>query len=52
VFPEAMSQMVYGMQGLPTTILVDRNGMIAKTYVGTVRERDFRADVEALLRET
>ena len=51
VFPEAMSQMVYGMQGLPTTILVDRNGMVAKTYVGVVTERDFRADVMALLRE-
>jgi cytochrome c biogenesis protein CcmG/thiol:disulfide interchange protein DsbE len=49
--PEAMSQMAYGMQGLPTTILVDRNGMVAKTYVGAVSERDFRADVEALLRE-
>ena len=51
VFPEAMSQMVYGMKGLPTTILVDRNGMVAKTYVGAVSERDFRADVVALLRE-
>ncbi len=51
VFPEAMSQMVYGMQGLPTTILVDRNGMVAKTYVGAVSERDFRTDVEALLSE-
>src|ERR1700730_4697947 len=50
-FPEAMSQMVYGMKGLPTTVLVDRNGMVAKTYVGVVRERDFRADVEALLGE-
>ena len=51
VFPEAMSQMVYGMEGLPTTILVDRNGMVAKTYIGAISERDFRADVEALLRE-
>jgi len=51
VFPAALSQMVYGLEGLPTTILVDRNGRVAKTYVGAVRERDFRADVMALLAE-
>jgi cytochrome c biogenesis protein CcmG, thiol:disulfide interchange protein DsbE len=50
-FPEAMSQMVYGMEGLPTTILVDRGGRVAKTYVGAVSERDFQIDVEALLAE-
>jgi hypothetical protein len=31
--------------------LVDRNGRIAKTYVGAVRERDFKTDVETLLGE-
>lgn len=50
-FPEAMSQMAQGMEGIPTTILVDREGRVAKTYVGAVRERDFREDVERLLKE-
>jgi cytochrome c biogenesis protein CcmG/thiol:disulfide interchange protein DsbE len=46
-----MSQMEFGMEGLPTTILVDRNGRVAKTYVGAVRFADFKADVNAVLRE-
>jgi cytochrome c biogenesis protein CcmG, thiol:disulfide interchange protein DsbE len=49
--PEKMSQMEYGMTGVPTTILVDRQGRVAKTYVGAVRQEDFKTDVDALLRE-
>jgi cytochrome c biogenesis protein CcmG, thiol:disulfide interchange protein DsbE len=49
--PEKLSQMEYGMAGVPTTILVDRQGRVAKTYVGAVRQADFRTDVEALLDE-
>jgi len=51
VFPMRVSQMEFGMEGLPTTILVDRNGRVAKTYVGAVRRADFEADVNAVLRE-
>jgi cytochrome c biogenesis protein CcmG, thiol:disulfide interchange protein DsbE len=51
VMPERMSQMEFGLEGVPTTILVDKQGRVAKTYVGAVRERDFRTDVEALLVE-
>ncbi|WP_213805843.1 TlpA disulfide reductase family protein [Granulicella sp. dw_53] len=50
-FPEPMSQMATGMAGIPTTILVDRQGRVAKTYVGETKEREFRADVERLLGE-
>ena len=50
--PERMSQMEYGMAGVPTTILVDKQGRVAKTYVGAVRQADFETDVEALLAET
>jgi peroxiredoxin len=50
-FPEAMSQVARGMAGVPTTILVDRDGRVAKTYVGAVEERDFRKDVQQLLGE-
>lgn len=49
--PQEMSQMAYGMDGLPTTILVDRKGRVAKSYSGAVREKDLKADVEALLKE-
>jgi cytochrome c biogenesis protein CcmG/thiol:disulfide interchange protein DsbE len=46
-----MSQMAYGMEGLPTTVLVDRNGRVARTYAGAIRESAFRADVKVLLGE-
>jgi cytochrome c biogenesis protein CcmG/thiol:disulfide interchange protein DsbE len=50
-FPGAMSQMTAGMTGLPTTILADKSGRVAKTYVGAVRRGDFEADVNVLLNE-
>jgi cytochrome c biogenesis protein CcmG, thiol:disulfide interchange protein DsbE len=50
-FPAAMSQMGQGLEGIPTTILVDRQGRVAKTYVGAVREGDFREDAKVLLGE-
>ena len=40
-----------GLQGIPTTLLVDREGRVAKKYVGATSERAFRADVDALLHE-
>jgi cytochrome c biogenesis protein CcmG/thiol:disulfide interchange protein DsbE len=48
---ENMSQMAYGMEGVPTTVLVDRHGGVAKTYLGAVGESDFRQDIESLLTE-
>ena len=50
-FPDAMSQMKAGLEGIPTTILVDREGRVAKTYIGEMRESVLRADVETLLAE-
>ena len=50
-FPGATSQMEAGMTGLPTTILVDKSGRVAKTYVGAVRRQDFETDVKVLLNE-
>jgi peroxiredoxin len=49
--PEKMSQMAYGMEGVPTTVLVDRQGRVAKTYVGAVRRADFEQDIKVLLAE-
>jgi cytochrome c biogenesis protein CcmG/thiol:disulfide interchange protein DsbE len=50
-FPEPMSQMASGMVGLPTTILVDRNGKVAKTYIGQTSESEFRHDISRILGE-
>jgi cytochrome c biogenesis protein CcmG/thiol:disulfide interchange protein DsbE len=49
--PETMSQLEAGLEGVPTTILVDRTGHVAKTYVGAVRQEDFEADVHEALSE-
>lgn len=50
-FPDPLSQMEWGMAGVPTTILLDRHGRVAKSYVGAVRETDFRQDVQQVLAE-
>ena len=39
------------VESLPTTILVDRDGRVAKTYMGAVRESVFEADIDRLLAE-
>ena len=49
--PERMSQMAHGLEGVPTTVLVDRQGRVAKTYAGAVRQADFEEDVKTLLAE-
>lgn len=51
VFPEPMSQLADTVEGVPTTILVDRKGRVAKTYVGAVQGAVFASDVDALLAE-
>jgi cytochrome c biogenesis protein CcmG/thiol:disulfide interchange protein DsbE len=50
--PVPLSQMAYGMDGLPTTTLVDRHGRVAKVYTGAIRERELKADIKALLAGT
>ena len=50
-FPAPLSQVDMALEGVPTTILVDREGRVAKSYLGAVREADFRSDVEKLLAE-
>ncbi|WP_348269060.1 TlpA disulfide reductase family protein [Edaphobacter paludis] len=51
VFPEPMSQLADTVDGVPTTILVDRNGRVAKTYVGAVQRAVFASDIDTLLAE-
>lgn len=50
-FPEPMSQLTDTVEGVPTTILVDKEGRVAKTYVGAVERAVFAADVDELLAE-
>jgi len=50
-FPAAGS-VTAGMMGVPTTVLIDRKGRIAKTYMGAVERSDFAKDVAALLAES
>ncbi len=51
LFPRSDFELGGRIDGLPTTLLIDRQGRVAKTYVGSVREAVFRADVEFLLKE-
>lgn len=51
LMPDLASPSAPAIEGLPTTVLVDRNGRTAKSYVGAVRESIFRADVDQLLAE-
>jgi len=39
------------ISSLPTTLLLDRKGRLAKTYFGLLREPEVRRDVERLLAE-
>ena len=51
LMPDLASPSAPAIDALPTTVLVDRNGRAAKSYVGAVRETVFRADVDRLLAE-
>ncbi len=50
-FPAPMSQIASGLEGIPTTLLFDRQGRTAKIYVGALNPQAFRVDVSTLLRE-
>lgn len=51
VFPEPMSQLADTVEAVPTTMLLDKSGRVAKVYLGAVRRAVFAADVDALLAE-
>jgi cytochrome c biogenesis protein CcmG/thiol:disulfide interchange protein DsbE len=40
------------VQSLPTTLLIDKRGRLAKVYRGAASESTFRTDVDSLLRES
>ncbi|HWQ54172.1 MAG TPA: TlpA disulfide reductase family protein [Bryobacteraceae bacterium] len=51
LIPPADDAISAGVQSLPTTLLIDRQGRVAKTYRGAESERVFRHDIEHLLSE-
>ena len=51
LLPSAASLLTETIEGLPTTFLVDKNGRIARQYVGAYSEKIMRADVDQVLAE-
>ena len=51
VFPEPMSQLADTVEAVPTTMLLDKHGRVAKVYVGAVERAVFASDVDTLLAE-
>lgn len=51
LLPADRTNLSLTVEALPTTVLYDRQGRMAKRYTGAVSESIFRADVESLLRE-
>ncbi len=51
VMPSQGSPLSAAVESLPTSFLVDREGRVAKVYVGAVGERRLRSDVDRLLSE-
>jgi cytochrome c biogenesis protein CcmG, thiol:disulfide interchange protein DsbE len=49
--PDAITRSNVGEMGLPTTVLLDKHGRIARTYYGAVEHDDFAKDIAALLAE-
>jgi cytochrome c biogenesis protein CcmG/thiol:disulfide interchange protein DsbE len=51
LMPDLASPAAPAIDALPTSVLVDRSGRAAKSYIGAVKESVFRADVDRLLAE-
>lgn len=51
-FPDTTKNGDATVIGLPTTVLLDKQGRVAKTYLGSVEGDDFAKDIAALLSES
>jgi peroxiredoxin len=48
---DEMAQMYGGVDSLPTSFMIDRNGHIAATHVGLVDKRDYQDEILKLLED-
>ncbi|MCU0228656.1 MAG: TlpA family protein disulfide reductase [Bryobacterales bacterium] len=48
---EELAQLYSGVQGLPTSFVIDRNGRIASTHMGIVSRSVFEDEIRALLED-
>ncbi len=46
---DQVAQIYGGIDSLPTTFVIDRDGRIASTHIGLVSRRDYQGEIEALL---
>ncbi len=46
---DATAQLYGGVDALPTTFLIDRNGKIASVHIGLASRKDFEDGIEQLL---
>jgi len=51
LLPSATSPLTSSIESLPTSLLIDRNGRVARTYYGAVDERLLAHDIDQLLSE-
>lgn len=51
LLPPPNSPLLGSVESLPTSLLIDRNGRIARSYVGAVSESTFAGDIQELLKE-
>jgi len=47
--PQEMAKQ-YGVEAMPVTVLIDREGKIAATHVGLVTKAEYQSEIEALLK--
>jgi cytochrome c biogenesis protein CcmG/thiol:disulfide interchange protein DsbE len=50
VADEAVNTMYGGIESLPTTFVIDKDGKIANTHIGLVSKKEYESDIEQLLR--
>jgi hypothetical protein len=46
---EKVSEAYGGVESLPTSFILDRNGKIVSTHIGLVRKGEYQDEIEALL---
>ncbi len=50
--PDSSFELAGDVQSLPTTLLIDRQGRVAKVYVGAVGEEEVEEELDVLLKES